>query len=600
MEASTKMASTIKIKRSGTSGNPTTLGQGELAYSYFNGTGGDRLYVGTGTETAGDAANHQVIGGKYYIDLLGGSGVAPFGTLTANTALIADSNSKLDVINIDNVTINGNTVSTSSGNLILDPTTSVDVNSNKIINLATPTANTDAATKAYVDNQVSGVTFSIADDDADSDSFSSVSGVLTFTGGTGLTSNVSDDAITFTLDNTAVTAGSYGSATAIPTFTVDAQGRLTAAGTANVATNLSINVGAKTEDISLLDSDLSFAASGSDGLSVAYDSATNQIDYTVANADISGTKGVATFTSGDFTASSGTISLADDVVKDITTDTGALTPSSHGFSILGGEGMNVTHSGTAITVAGEDATASNKGVASFSSDNFAVSSGAVTIKDGGVANAELANSSVTFGSTEVALGASSTSIAGVTQLDVDNIRIDGNTISTTDTNGIMYLDPNPSGDSGDLHILGNLTVQGTTTTINSTEVSINDLTLTLADSAANAAAADGAGIIIDGASATFTYDATNDRFAINKALNVTSDLLIGGVGFNELVDDRCSNLFLAGEGIDLAYDDGAGSLTVSAELATTSNPGVASFNSTNFDVSGAGAVTIDTVDGGSY
>ena len=600
MEASTKMASTIKIKRSGTSGNPTTLGQGELAYSYFNGTGGDRLYVGTGTETAGDAANHQVIGGKYYIDLLGGSGVAPFGTLTANTALIADSNSKLDVINIDNVTINGNTVSTSSGNLILDPTTSVDVNSNKIINLATPTANTDAATKAYVDNQVSGVTFSIADDDADSDSFSSVSGVLTFTGGTGLTSNVSDDAITFTLDNTAVTAGSYGSATAIPTFTVDAQGRLTAAGTANVATNLSINVGAKTEDISLLDSDLSFAASGSDGLSVAYDSATNQIDYTVANSDISGTKGVATFTSGDFTASSGSISLADDVVKDITTDTGALTPSSHGFSILGGEGMNVTHSGTAITVAGEDATASNKGVASFSSDNFAVSSGAVTIKDGGVANAELANSSVTFGSTEVALGASSTSIAGVTQLDVDNIRIDGNTISTTDTNGIMYLDPNPSGDSGDLHILGNLTVQGTTTTINSTEVSINDLTLTLADSAANAAAADGAGIIIDGANATFTYDATNDRFAINKALNVTSDLLIGGVGFNELVDDRCSNLFLAGEGIDLAYDDGAGSLTVSAELATTSNPGVASFNSTNFDVSGAGAVTIDTVDGGSY
>lgn len=600
MEASTKMASTIKIKRSGTSGNPTTLGQGELAYSYFNGTGGDRLYVGTGTETAGDAANHQVIGGKYYIDLLGGSGVAPFGTLTANTALIADSNSKLDVINIDNVTINGNTVSTSTGNLILDPTTSVDVNSNKIINLATPTANTDAATKAYVDNQVSGVTFSIADDDADSDSFSSVSGVLTFTGGTGLTSNVSDDQITFTLDNTAVTAGSYGSATAIPTFTVDAQGRLTAAGTANVATNLSINVGAKTEDISLLDSDLSFAASGSDGLSVAYDSATNQIDYTVANADISGTKGVATFTSGDFTASSGTISLADDVVKDITTDTGALTPSSHGFSILGGEGIDVTHSGTAITVAGEDATASNKGVASFSTDNFTVTSGAVIIKDGGVANAELANSSVTFGSTEVALGATSTAIAGVTQLDVDNIRIDGNTISTTDNNGIMYLDPNPTGDSGDLHILGNLTVQGTTTTINSTEVSINDLTLTLADSAANAAAADGAGIIIDGANATFTYDATNDRFAINKALNVTSDLLIGGVGFNELVDDRCSNLFLAGEGIDLAYDDGAGSLTVSAELATTSNPGVASFNSTNFDVSGAGAVTIDTVDGGSY
>ena len=202
---------------------------------------------------------------------------------------------------------------------------------------------------------------------------------------------------------------------------------MTAAGTANVATNLSINVGAKTENVSLLDSDLSFAASGTDGLSVSYDSSTNQVDYTIGNADISGTKGVATFTSGDFTASSGTISLADDVVKDITTDTGALTPSSHGFSILGGEGMDVTHSGTTITV-GEDATASNKGVASFSGSYFTVTSGDVAIDDattttkgiasfntndfsvsngavsiGSLSNSQLDNNSVTFGTTEVCL-----------------------------------------------------------------------------------------------------------------------------------------------------------------------------------------------------
>ena len=65
---------------------------------------------------------------------------------------------------------------------------------------------------------------------------------------------------------------------------------------------------------------------------------------------------------------------------------------------------------------------------------------------GTVSNAMLANSTVTFGTTAVALGASNTAIAGVTQLDVDNIRVNGNTISSTDSNGDIVLDPNGSGD----------------------------------------------------------------------------------------------------------------------------------------------------------
>ena len=63
------MATTFRIKRSPTSGNPATLAQGELAYSYlaYSGSnGGDTLYIGTGNETAGNAANHIKIGGLYY------------------------------------------------------------------------------------------------------------------------------------------------------------------------------------------------------------------------------------------------------------------------------------------------------------------------------------------------------------------------------------------------------------------------------------------------------------------------------------------------------------------------------------------------------
>jgi hypothetical protein len=104
------VASTIRIKRSDTSGNPNVLAAGELAYSALAGNqenGGDRLYIGQGTETAGNAANHIVIGGKYFTDMLD----HVQGTLTANSAIVVDASSKIDVLNVDNITLDGNTIS---------------------------------------------------------------------------------------------------------------------------------------------------------------------------------------------------------------------------------------------------------------------------------------------------------------------------------------------------------------------------------------------------------------------------------------------------------------------------------------------------------
>ena len=78
---------------------------------------------------------------------------------------------------------------------------------------------------------------------------------------------------------------------------------------------------------------------------------------------------------------------------DITTDSGTIDIDldSDTLTVAGGSGLNSSATGTTVTIAGDDATTSAKGVASFSSDNFGVSSGAVTIKDAGVANAELAD-----------------------------------------------------------------------------------------------------------------------------------------------------------------------------------------------------------------
>ena len=97
-----------------------------------------------------------------------------------------------------------------------------------------------------------------------------------------------------------------------------------------------------------------------------------------------------------------------------------------------------------------------------------------------------------------------------------NLDLNSNDITGTgniNTTGALTI-------SGDAVIGGNLTINGTTTTINSTTLEVDDLNITVASGAADATAANGAGITVDGANATFNYVSTTDSWTVNKDIDV--------------------------------------------------------------------------------
>lgn len=134
-------------------------------------------------------------------------------------------------------------------------------------------------------------------------------------GGTGLTATYNDGLgeTTIDLDNTAVSHGSYGgSASKTVSFTVDQQGRLTAASD----TNISITASQVSDFNEAAQDTIAGILTEGEGIDISYNDPSNTI--TISAEDASDTnKGVASFSSTDFTVTSGNVTLNSESIQDI-------------------------------------------------------------------------------------------------------------------------------------------------------------------------------------------------------------------------------------------------------------------------------------------
>jgi len=483
------MATVIKIKNTDQSklpvdgSNVPVIATGELAYSSQNpptqANYGGRLYIGTGDDSStGFSPTYQVIGGAYFTSMLD----HVHGTATAASAVILDANKKIDEWNVDNLVMNGNTLSinqtsAANGNLTIAPggsgelvvTGPATVNGTfDVVGLTTVTGNAQVTGTFDVNGQSTLASVNVEDLTDNRIVIVGTAGEL-------------EDDVNFTFDGTTFKVGTSGSD----------KFRVTAAN-GNVNTTGTINADAAVTFGSTL------GVTGESTLASAIVS-----DLTATRVVFAGTAGALVDASTmTFNATTNTLAIAgaaevDNVKLDgntISTLTGSLTlqPASNAETIISSTsalrvpaGNSSERPSTAVTgqIRYNSTTTQFEG---YSSSAWQGLGGVIdTDQNTYIIAQPTSNLSVPASQQADTLyfvtgGAYQGKIDTATGLTLNNVNINDNTVATT--SGDLYLDPGNTGSgspTGNVVVYGNLSVMGDTTTVNSNTITVDDPVFTL-------------------------------------------------------------------------------------------------------------------------
>ena len=556
----------MRIKRSAVAGNPGVLALGELAYSSFSGAGGSRLYIGAGTETFTTGSGFNASSHL----VIGGTYFTDMmdhspGVLTTGSAIITDANNSIDALNVGVVSVNG------AAGIISNNNTGA-VKDLKLAAAATGMVTVTSGNKFKVEDLTQNRVVFVGPDGALTDS-----SALTYT----TTTNKLSAAVGIVAGNIDITGNTLTSTTLNGDINISPAGT----GKVRISGKFTLPITSGTDKYVLT----------SDGLGgTTWSQPSTTLSFNV-----------------DGTVPTTTINLLTDTLF-----------------LNGSTGIRTSSSGSSVTFTLDRAGTSDPGIAAFTATTFAVDAvGLVRIKAGGITNAQLVSSSITFGTAAVNLGDTVSSI-DLFSVTGGNVKISGTAVTATSANRNLGLF---GSGSGKVSISGAYTLPSTDGTIGQALITdgngavafqnISTNLKILADIGSTATTvglltdylniAGGSGISTQvstsGTYKTITVSGTDASSSVKGIAKFNTSSFVVSSGNVDLaqsvikkitVDNSATVIPLINEirmlgGIGIGVSAVNADITISSDYASYTTAGVAKFDAASFTVNSAtGAVSI--------